>query len=81
MNWTLIFQYLIDKLPDIIAAVAAAYSVIKVQKLHVLVNSRLSQLLISTDKASHAEGKAEGLAQGQAEKSKKVRTKSIDHRI
>ena len=71
MNSTLVLQYLIDKLPAIIAAIAAAYSVIKVRDLHVLVNSRLTQLLTLTDKSSRAEGKAEGRAEGKAEADKK----------
>jgi hypothetical protein len=68
MNQTLVLQYLIDKLPAIIGALAAAYSVIKVHKLHILVNSRLTELLKTTGDAARAEGNAAGRIEGKAEK-------------
>jgi len=51
----------------IVASVASIYSVFRVRALHVIVNSRLTELLQTTGRSERAEGKAEGLAEGRQE--------------
>lgn len=45
----------------VISALAAIYAVIKVKELHIIVNSRLTELLERSGKAQRAEGKEEGV--------------------
>jgi hypothetical protein len=55
--------------PTLVAAAALVASVLnhkKIQELHVIVNSRLTELLNETRIASHAEGKAEGKAESHS---------------
>lgn len=62
---------LIITLPPTIAAVAALIVGLrgnrKVDDLHVAVNSRLTELLEQTSKASKAEGKAEGIIENKSQ--------------
>ena len=44
----------------IVAGMPAMIALIKIKELHVLINSRLSELILSTAKASHSEGQIEG---------------------
>ena len=62
--WIPIVSAAIGTIPPTILALAALRASRdngrKVEQLHVAVNSRLTQLLEQTQKASHAEGMAEG---------------------
>lgn len=61
---------LIAAAPPTLAALATMVGNIrngrKLKELHVIVNSRLTELLAASKAASHAEGKAEGRIEGVA---------------
>ena len=44
----------------IVAGMPAMIALLKIKELHILINSRLSELLLSTAKASHSAGQLEG---------------------
>ena len=44
----------------IVAGMPAMIALIKIKELHILINSRLSELIVSTAKASHSAGQLEG---------------------
>ena len=49
----------------IVAGMPAIVALLKIKELHVLINSRLSQLLQSTAQASHSAGQLEGRDEGR----------------
>jgi len=49
----------------ITAGMPAVLALMKIKELHVLINSRLSQLIESTAKASHSAGQLEGRDEGR----------------
>ena len=49
----------------IVAGMPAIIALLKFKELHVLINSRLSELLLSTAKASHSAGQIEGRDEGR----------------
>jgi cell division septum initiation protein DivIVA len=49
----------------IVAGMPAMLALLKIKELHVLVNSRLSELIQSTAKASHSAGQLEGRDEGR----------------
>ena len=49
----------------IVAGMPAMIALLKLNELHVLVNSRLSELILSIAKASHAAGQLEGRNEGR----------------
>ncbi len=62
----------LDNLAIIITAIAALLSAWfafearkKVETVHLLINSRMDELLSTTEKLAHAQGLAEGQSQGQ----------------
>jgi hypothetical protein len=62
INWT----ELISALGALIAAIASLINRKKIQELHLLVNSRLTQLLDVTKSSAHAQGVKEGESSGRA---------------
>jgi vacuolar-type H+-ATPase subunit H len=49
----------------IVAGMPAILALLKIRELHVLINSRLTQLMDATAKASHSEGQLEGRMEGR----------------
>jgi hypothetical protein len=49
----------------IVAGMPAMIALLKIKELHVLINSRLSELIESTAKASHSAGQLEGRDEGR----------------
>ena len=49
----------------IVAGMPAMIALMKIKELHVLINSRLSELIEATAKASHSEGQMEGRKDGR----------------
>ncbi|MGO8897094.1 MAG: hypothetical protein ACLQU5_01905 [Isosphaeraceae bacterium] len=49
----------------IVAGMPALIALLKIKELHILINSRLSELLLSTAKASHSAGQLEGRDEGR----------------
>ncbi len=49
----------------IVAGMPAIIALLKIKELHILINSRLSELLLSTAKASHSAGQLEGRDEGR----------------
>ena len=51
----------------IVAGMPAIIALLKLKELHILINSRLSQLVEATAKASHSAGQLEGRDEGRKE--------------
>jgi len=51
----------------VIAGMPAMLALLKIRELHVLINSRLTQLIEATAKASHSAGQLEGRDEGRYE--------------
>jgi hypothetical protein len=68
MNWGWVSHHFdaIAALMGTLATILSSLAVRKVGQLHVIVNSRLTELLMVSKASSRAEGKAEGVTQEQA---------------
>ena len=59
VNWAIVAP----TVPALLAFISSLLNRRKIQEVHLSVNSRLTELLEQTGKASHAEGLAQGLAE------------------
>ena len=62
--WT-IEQIIGAAIAVIVAGMPAMLALLKIKELHVLINSRLSELIQSTARASHSAGQLEGRDEGR----------------
>ncbi len=68
----LVVVAIITAVPSVVAAVCTLINQKKLREIHIDLNGRLTELLVSTGAASHAEGKVEGITQEQARKNAEV---------
>lgn len=61
------WAYLLDHLASIFTALASLIAILKINRLHLIVNSRLTQLIAAVRGEADASARAEGHAAGRQE--------------